>query len=145
MCGTGKSTLLTTAAFSSTLNDISAETLLIVVCGCIPTLKPVYQQVFQRGGTSAGVVFSGGPGPTYAAKRFSSKIPISDDYAVMLTDINKSSMDVGGVRQPIVYTDMIQPLNDNRTASNINNSSYGSRAYSLDVAAGNDIDIHDVV
>ncbi|MCJ1242692.1 hypothetical protein MMC14_010701 [Varicellaria rhodocarpa] len=123
-----------------------AETFLIVVCGCIPTLKPVSQQLFDRGSMSTGVVSSGQPKPSYRIRSLSSRIPINDDYTVILTELNKPfSTDLGVVHQIVAHSGMIRASNDSQTALNTSHSNSGPSAYSSEVPGWKFIDTHDMV
>ena len=53
---------------------LSAETFLIIICGCLPTLRPLYLQLFKRPGNSA----SGGPSHPLPGLPFSRKLKNSD-------------------------------------------------------------------
>ena len=142
--GVGKAFILPSCPFPY-LTYLSAENLSIVVCGCIPTLKPVYRQLFHHEDKNIGIS-SARPRPTYRVRSFSSKIPVNDDYTAILTDLNNSSsVKLGAVRHTVIQPDKIHASDDSRTAFCIDHGILGGRNYSSDGPAGRNFDAHDMV
>ena len=95
----------------------SAETFLIIVCGCIPTLKPVYIQIFKPHQAKSSKASAPSPSPDQAhqVRIIASNKHSNDNNALRLGDRQKSTANLVAAHQILVRTDISQSDNGSRT------------------------------
>ena len=95
----------------------SAETFLIIVCGCIPTLKPVYVQIFKphQAKSSKASAPLRSPDQAHQVEIVAWNKNSNDNNVLRLGDRQRSTANLVGAHQILVRTDISQSDSGSRT------------------------------
>ena len=91
-CGMGKPIAPSPGiALLTWLYPLRAETFLVILCGSVPALKPIYDKCIRRQRNSTRSLFSTPRRPTYKPKKSFPSLSTGDDSYMQLEPIQKTS------------------------------------------------------